>query len=172
MTFVPAVITPTIGGRLVAVGLRAPPRLAPGTYNMPVVAVGGGTTRTAVVPVTVQAPDFALYADAGDGRLLAGRGLAVVVHVLPIRGQPGPVDLSLADVPAGLLFEFEQMAVLPGEETRLILRDSPLLPAGPLTLHLVGTAAGRTHTIHVNIAVVSPAYFQFMPRLARGPAGR
>ncbi len=172
MTFVPTIIRPTVAGQLVGVELRAPPTLAPGTYNLRVVAVGGGTTRTLFLPVTVQAPDFALYADAGDGRLLAGRGLAVVVHVMPIRGQPGPVDLSLVDVPAGLLFEFEQTAVLPGGQTRLILRDSPLLPAGPQTLHLVGFAAGRTHTIHVNVVVVSPAYFQFVPALARGPVGR
>lgn len=167
MRFVPAVITPTIAGRLIAVGLYAPPTLAPGAYNLPVVAVGGGTTRLLTLPLTVQAPDFALSANAGDGRLLAGRGLAVVVHVLPVRGQPGPVDLSLDNVPAGLLYEFAQTAVLPGGQTRLILRDSPLLPAGPHTLRLVGTAAGQTHTIQINITVVSPAYFQFVPALRR-----
>ncbi len=168
VAFEPDVITPTLDGRLIAVALSAPPTLAPGWYHVQVIAVGGGTTRSLILPVTVQAPDFALYADAGDGRLLAGRGLEVVVRVLPIRGHPGPVDLSLADVPPGLLFGFEQTAVLPGEETRLIVRDSPLLPAGPLTLHLVGSAAGRAHTIHVCITVVSPAYLQFMPALPRG----
>ena len=95
MEFVPQVITPTIAGAPVSVVITTSRTLAEGSYTLPILAIGAGTTHTLEMPAMILAPDFGIEPRPTSALLRRGHSGRPNLHPCPARddrtdpSQPG-----------------------------------------------------------------------------------
>ncbi len=166
LTFTPNVITPTLAGATVQAEITVDAHLPGGNYLLPITARGGGASRTLNLPVTLLQPSLTLLA-APQALTLSGNGAgAAQIHAVGVFGAQDPVSLSVQNTPAGLQTRFEHTTLRPGEQTTLLLVDTPALPPGAYTIEVVAAMGSITRTAAVQINVLDRTDI-FFPRVHR-----
>jgi hypothetical protein len=106
----------------------------------------GGEAYAYRLRVSPPRPDFALYVAPSSINVPAGRAAEVTAHVLRTDGFDGPVDLALADAPAG--FRLDGARIPAGASSvRFTITAPARRIAEPFAIGLEGRAAGGSRAI-------------------------
>jgi uncharacterized repeat protein (TIGR01451 family) len=140
MIYTPEIVTPTIAGTTVSVVISTSETLPAGLHVLPLVAAGGGVTRTASLSLTVTGPTFGVIAQPDLAVLRPGDSAAATVVVTASAGFSGTLNLGVEGAPAGLETFLGESELPLGGATSLVLRDTPLLPRGR---HVFWLTAGQ-----------------------------
>ena len=166
MEFVPQVITPTIGGAPVSVVITTSRTLAEGSYTLPILAIGAGTTRTLEMPAMILAPDFGIEPRPTSALLRRGGTAVVQISTHALRGMTEPIHLSLENAPLGLVHRFDPPDIAPGESSSLVISDTALLQPGDYTTQIRGVSSLGVRTAPLPISVTSTRAI-FLPLLLK-----
>jgi hypothetical protein len=158
MAFLPDRLTPAAAGSPAQVVIAVARSAPGGVYQAPIQATGGGVTKTLTFNLTVLQPGVAVAAAPAAQTIGAGQSKSFAVTATGTNGLADPIDLSLAGVPAGLLYSFDRYRVLPGGSATLVMTDTNLLADGQYTLGLVGAAGLVSTRTPITLTVDKPGF--------------
>ena len=152
-------LTPTTpGGTAVPFVLQASEAIASGHYPIIVAAVGGGVSRQITLDVVVQRPGFSLSGTPTAVQLAAKGSVQVTIRSVAVNNGNQPINLRIANPPAGLDWSFQSNNLQPGQSTILTLADSDLLAGGFYSLTVVGEDANNKIEMTLQLAVNKPSF--------------
>jgi len=145
------VVTPTLAGVSSQLTITPGLRLSSGDYTLPVVATGGGVTRTLDLVLHVQQPGLSLSADPDPVTLASEESQAVQIAVASLHGGQDDGLLLVKSSPMGLQVGLDKTTVGPGDNVTLIMTDTQGLVPGDhaLVLQAVGPYHIATYTLTV-----------------------
>ena len=158
LTLPEAAIRPTAAGVLAPVGIHVAPSLAGGSYTLPLVAIGGGYTVSADLPITVRAPRFELAASPPAATLQRDGSAAITIGTRSFDGAQSLIRLSLDSAPVGLRYSFTPAQMLPGANATLALTDTVTLASGIYALRIVGEDGMRSVDLPVSLQAIKPDF--------------
>ena len=98
-------------------------------------------------------PNFSITVDPVDLEICSGENAVFDIQVDPILDFSTPVNLSIADVPDGILAIFVPDNVIPGDNSTLTISSPFPIPAIVIPAQISGTADGITHLADITITV-------------------
>ena len=120
-----------------------------GTYNITIIASGGGVTRYATVILKVLGFDFAVFVEPSSIEINQGESKTVKVTVTKISGRAKPVTLSLLNLPSSASYSFDPPVLTPSGTS--ILKINAGSAKGTYILVIKGSAAGITRTAKLTV---------------------
>lgn len=159
VSFIPGrLVTPTLAGAPVTVMISTTHSLPGGEYRLPLVAYGGGVTRTLDFLVNVQEPRYALSILPVE--LVLTRNASTTIHVsaASFHEESDPIHLDLLDAPPGLAWAFNERVLYPGSSVTLTLTDTPVLSHGVYSLRIRGEDGENTEYLPLRLTVVKPEF--------------
>ncbi len=152
------VVTPTTAGVSVPVTVTATADVPNGTYDLALVATGGGMERALPVRVTVESPDFNLAATPATITLPPGGTAQVTISAQSQNGETRPVLLTLdpTSFPAWLEYHLAASTLPMAGSVTLVFTDTRHLRGGDYTLDVQGRVGNRGHDLHIPLTVAKP----------------
>jgi MYXO-CTERM domain-containing protein len=132
----------------------------PGTYVVNINATSGLVTNMATVTVTVVAPDFALGVTPATQSFASEGGAGKLDVSVTARGDfAGPVTLTVAATPAGLVATPASATVSPGASGYpQTACDLTAAVAGTYTVTITGTSGSLVHTATATVTAKAPDF--------------
>jgi hypothetical protein len=152
-------VTPTVAGVPVCVTISATHSLPGGDYQVPLIAHGGGVTRTVNLLVRVLEPRFTLTPAPSNALLGRDETTAIIVSAAGTHGENDAIYLDLRDAPPGLSWSFSPgEVVFPGSHVTLTLTDTHMLAHGQYPLQIVGEDGENTESFSLTLTVWEPGF--------------
>jgi hypothetical protein len=151
-------IVPTTAGVAVPVVISTTNGVSDRIYTLPLLASGGGVTRTVNVQVHVLQPGFGMGLPAANQELGRGQSLQTVITTDAVHGDNRPITLHLDDAPSGLQWRFSAPTIIPGQSTTLTLTDTELLLPGIYELRVRGDNGVQSIERAIAITVQKAAF--------------
>jgi subtilisin family serine protease len=149
--------------------------LAPGTYELTVIAASGSQTHRSTVSLEVSgSPDFTIAASPASTTIAAGATGTYTVNVGSRWGFADDVSLSLSGLTTSQAsWTFSPGSVAGSGTAALTVSTATSLAAGTYALTITGASGSLVHTTHVSLVVTPPPSFTISasPGSAATPAG-
>ncbi|MFQ5341349.1 MAG: DUF4397 domain-containing protein [Anaerolineae bacterium] len=156
--FANTVVTPAPEGTPVSIAISTTDSLPGGEYVVPILARGGGVTRTLDLRVVVLEPKFTLQATPEAVTLAQGESTQVVISASRSHGEGDPIHLDLRGAPAGLAWKFSREVVYPGKSVKLTLTDTGVSGHGQYELHVVGEDGENRVNLSLPLIISEPDF--------------
>jgi hypothetical protein len=145
--------TPTSPQAAGACALTIPPGLAPGTYELRLLANNGYTALATSGPFAVTAPGVFDYALGNSGAIAVSRGSggSNTITATLLVGGTQPVTLSASGLPAGATASFATNPCSPTCASQLTITTTTATPTGTFPITVTGAPLG--HTTGFNLIV-------------------
>ena len=129
----------------------------PGTYtvNLTAAATAGATVHTASVSVQLGGPDFSLSPSSITDSVARGTQHIDTVTVTALQGLTAPVSFSCTPTVPNIYCSV-QASITPtaaGTSFPVVIRSLTTAAVGSYQFTLTGTAAGKTHSIPINVTI-------------------
>ena len=98
-------------------------------------------------------PNFSIIVTPEDLSICSGEMAMFEIEVDPILDFATPVNLSIADIPEGIIVNFDPENVTPGDNSTLTISSPFPIPAGVYPFQITATAADIQHLQIVSITV-------------------
>lgn len=151
-------VQPAPAGAPVTVLISTTHSLPGGEYRVPLVAYGGGVTRTLDLLVNVREPRFILTTPLGASILTRGASDTLVVSADSLHAESDPIHLDLPNAPPGLSWSFSDEVLYPGASVTLTLTDTHMLNHGIYSVHVRGEDGENTEFLPVALTVLKPSF--------------
>lgn len=106
-------------------------------------------------PWTAEEFDFSLHAQPASQSMKAGESASFTTDVRLVSGIAQPVTLSLSGLPGGMSYSFSLPSANPRFTSALRVSSQSSVSPGTYPVTIVGTGGGKTHSISVNLVVLS-----------------
>ena len=109
-------VTPTLLGAQANLVVTPTASLLGGIYTLTVAAAADGDTKRIAIPITVQAPDYALHAN----RIITvpmGSSASLGIGAVYQFGETDAIKLDVEDMPEGITWEFTQPNMVNGQQS-------------------------------------------------------
>ncbi|NOZ71358.1 MAG: fibronectin type III domain-containing protein, partial [Chloroflexi bacterium] len=151
-------ITPTLTGVSSQITITPTRRLPSGPYTLPLIASGGGVTRTLTLSLQVQQPGLALSADPDPVILASGESRNIQIAVSSLHGSQDEAYLALKTSPPGLQVSLDQTRVQPGTTVTLTMTDTQALAPGEHALVLQAVTPYQTAFYTATVQAIKGGY--------------
>ncbi len=106
-------------------------------------------------PWTAEEFDFSLHAQPASQSMKAGESASFTTDVRLVSGIAQPVTLSLSGLPSGMSYSFSLPSANPRFTSTLRVSSQSSVSPGTYPVTIVGTGGGKTHSISVNLVVLT-----------------
>jgi len=138
--------------------------IPPGTYDIRLVAIGGGLTRGAIITVVVkEMPSFKIAVTPSSASVTQGEETRLTVEVKPSGGFSGIVSLSVMNIPSGVSASLSTSSSTPPFMSTLTIRAGEDASVGiyDLSLRAEGGGIVKTESFRLKIReAVKPFDFE------------
>lgn len=166
-------ITPTLAGAETSLIIHTASTLPDGSYNVPIVARGGGLERQLILPVAARQPSFRLIGPLTESVLMENATIKVPITADGSDGATDEITLELTGTPSGLVWAFDNPVIRPGQGAILTFTDTELLESGVYPLRIVGRDGRVTGELARNLKVREPKFvIAAQPTQRNGMAGQ
>jgi len=125
---------------------------APGTYQLTITGTGGGQTRTAIVNLTVNVPDFSISPYPTSRTINPGGSTSYNINLTRVAGFTASIAFSISGLPSGATATFNPAATTSNFSQLSIVTDTSV-PPGTHTLTVTGIGGGLTRTANITLIV-------------------
>ena len=152
--FNPASVT---GSGTSTLSLTTSTNTPPGSYPLTVTGTSSNTTHTAVVTLTINAPDFSFVVAPDAQPVTVGSNATYTVTVEAINAFTSEVALSVTGLPSGVSADFNPTFLTGSGTSTLSLATSTNTTPGSYVLTVAGTSSATAHTFMVTLTINDPA---------------
>jgi uncharacterized membrane protein len=157
---------PLQSGQAISLRLSTTGSLPGGRYRLPVIATGGGVTRSLEIELEVHEPRFSLQAEPANVSLRGDESVEVRISAEGVKGESDPIYLELLEAPEGLTWSFNQPVIRPGEVITLTLADTAMAVPGSYALAIAGEDGENYEITSLALSLEKPE-FAIQPEKAR-----
>jgi len=139
-------------------------------------ASSGSVTASAQLPISINTtPDFQLTTGTNNFLVISQSASETFnISAVGYNGFSQPISISFARLPAGVTFSPASFTLLPGGTSQTVTVGTTFsaVPSSGINIGVIGSAAGITHQLQMNLSVVAAALnLTLQPTTLTVPAG-
>jgi len=157
-SFAPATIAAPGTGSSTLTLAAATSGATPGSFNLTIMATGGGVTQTQAISVTVvPAPGFTLTAGASSATVAIGHSTTIKLSTTALNGFQSALALSASGLPKGVTATFAPTSIAApgnGSSTLTLAAAASGATPGSFNLTITATGGGVTQTQAISVRIL------------------